>query len=112
MNLSAKQVRTLNHILADTSRLRSYSGRGMYGKECVGIDLENDAEIAGFFFALGQKCYASGDDLLASLGDGSEEMKSDSMGRGRIIYWPDVYVADPALLRDDDDDEEDEDARG
>jgi hypothetical protein len=111
MNLTAKQVATLNDLLSDfDTRLRSYSGRGMYGKDCVGVDLENSAQIASVFFSLGERCQSSGDDRLASLGDGDEQIKTDSMGRGLIVYWPDVYVADAALLRDAD--EEDDDARG
>jgi hypothetical protein len=107
LTLTTKQVATVNDLLDDLfgAHLRSYSGRGMYGAECVGVDLDSDAEIAKFFFALGQECQSSGDDTLAGLGDGDEVIKTDSMGRGLIVYWPNV-TADAALLRGDDEEEE------
>jgi hypothetical protein len=47
---------------------RSYSGRGMFGKVCVGVDLDRNDR---------------GEDLP---GGASE----DSMGLGYIMYWPHV----------------------
>ena len=47
---------------------RSYSGRGMYGAHCVG------AYIDGY---LGNYTLPQG-------------WRSDNLGRGTIVYWPDV----------------------
>lgn len=46
---------------------RSYSGRGMYGVRCVGVDMDYEGQYelpAGFV--------------------------TDSMGRGVIAYWPSI----------------------
>lgn len=50
-----------------------YSGRFMYGKNCYGIDGEDLT------------------DLLMEIGRLElPKPKTDSMGRGVIVYWPDV----------------------
>lgn len=84
---------------------RSYSGRGMNGKECLAVFLpegkyfrtlvadmlENTAalvtsglngEEADFFH-----------DSMGSLVEGLREMKTDDMGRGTVAYFPSLqYV--------------------
>lgn len=63
---------------------RSYSGRGMFGANCIGVDLADHSEI----FKVGA--------LLGSLLAGQDEFDvrelsrsaTDSMGRGVILYWP------------------------
>ena len=52
---------------------RSYSGRGMFGKSCVGVTLRNDGEL----FQLG-----------ADVGNDFGLPTTDSMGLGIIAYWP------------------------
>jgi hypothetical protein len=52
---------------------RAYSGRGMYGRQCVAVPLENLSEL----FQLGK-----------ALGRGAPEPKTDSLGLGIIAYWP------------------------
>lgn len=50
-----------------------YSGRGMYGTECVGIVTGNPNEI------------------IAMAGKrGIRGAVTDSMGKGTIVYWPKV----------------------
>lgn len=57
----------------------NYSGRGMYGKTCVGIVCEDatkcieEAAVRGFRGA-----------------------KTDSMGRDTIVYWPKIAVKQPS----------------
>lgn len=46
---------------------RSYSGRGMYGAQCVGANVRH-----------------IGDHVLP------RGWQDDGMGMGRIVYWPDV----------------------
>lgn len=49
----------------------NYSGRGMYGATCYGIDCDSEA------------------DLLMAIGAvGLPKPKLDSMGLGIIAYWP------------------------
>lgn len=49
-------------------RPRSYSGRGMYGRECVGASIDGHP----------------GDYELP------KDWRSDSLGKGFIVYWPSV----------------------
>lgn len=59
-----------------------YSGRGMYGKSCLGVQLDT----VGQLFVLGYQ-----------LGEGTSNPtyiphapKLDNLGHGVIAYWPDV----------------------
>lgn len=73
---------------------RSYSGRGMYGKTCLGITGENSAtiirEIISVIFSLHKKSerfpvYMLEDTLQEFL-----EYSQDNMGLDTIIYWPNI----------------------
>ena len=66
-----------------------YSGRCMYGKQCVGVVTDNLSKFLGFFAHLIREF------------DGDEEgtprdankingVKEDSMGRQTIYYWPEI----------------------
>jgi hypothetical protein len=55
---------------------RSYSGRGMFGAECVGVDLESDVDLWDLATA------------LARAGLNIPAPRTDSMGRDIIAYWP------------------------
>lgn len=70
---------------------RAYSGRGMYGRECIGIAIRGDdwtdeREV-----------------IAAARKRGIRGECTDNLGRGVIIYWPDI--ADPFI--DDDSDGKD-----
>jgi hypothetical protein len=64
---------------------RSYSGRGMYGKQCIGVTTDTSE------FELGVR-------LMDHISNSSHmdvldldlliNVSSDSMGRSVIIYWP------------------------
>jgi hypothetical protein len=54
---------------------RSYSGRGMYGKECVGFEDRNGVGLWEFARHLDP-------DLEL------REPHSDQLGKGMIYYWP------------------------
>jgi hypothetical protein len=74
---------------------RSYSGRGMYGRECLGVVVDTMTEMFGLVYDAG----AQGVPL------GTYSMHWDSMGTSTIFYWPGVeFVED----EDDFEDEEDE----
>jgi hypothetical protein len=78
---------------------RSYSGRGMGGRECLGITCDNSAEVplnlVAAFCENEFRC-TSGDialDSLEELQNLIEQLKGskvDSMGRGEIVYWPQI----------------------
>lgn len=62
--------------------VRSYSGRGMYGKTCLAIVGEGISLIS-LGYALGEMdCDIDKYDL--------DNMRSDSMGLGMVYYWPNI----------------------
>jgi hypothetical protein len=88
--------------------VRSYSGRGMYGKECLGIVCDNPHAVQGKFIG---ECIIQIIDIAADVKDEGEavrmaidladdikvelinKVKMDSMGLQKIIYWENIpYV--------------------
>lgn len=75
-----------------------YSGRGMYGRKCLGITTDN----MGDMFVLGQLLHEH---------DWMGRPSTDSMGRSAIVYWPSVDTTDyVAETMHSDEEEEYEDA--
>lgn len=75
----------------------SYSGRGMYGSECVGFttsDYSGAGDLAKFVLAVSQ---ALGTDVAVQIADAT---RTDSMGRGTIYYFPGVVAEDWDLDED------------
>lgn len=64
-----------------------YSGRGMYGKTCFGI-VGTASDFALFCAAVGW-CAR---EALMNDWDWVGNVRSDSMGRSTIWYWPGVQV--------------------
>lgn len=80
---------------------RSYSGRSMYGKECVGVTTD-DSAVDVLINCLG---VAVEPERIDDICDLFRHYNEDSMGRSSIIYFPRVeWEGD-----NDDDDEESED---
>ena len=71
--------------------LRTYSGRGMMGKQCLAINCEVGA-VGGALLvsALLDKDLQNLDDWLPDLLDQLEDTRTDSLGMGVITYWPSV----------------------
>jgi len=85
----------------------AYSGRGMYGSQCLGF-VSNKTEMVACLDLI-QACLDSTDsshvktvcsDLLHALGSS----RTDSMGRGIVIYFPSIK------WEEDLDEEDEEDA--
>jgi hypothetical protein len=77
--------------------VRKYSGRGMYGKECLAIDGDDiEPILLGYLIGL-----LAADDL-SDLTGYLKGMRSDSMGRGMVYYWPYVKFAGEEESYDDD----------
>lgn len=62
-----KAIDLCRNIRAQGFRPRSYSGRGMYGAECVGVSLDSPGDLDS---------------------EGLPRATQDSLGRGVILYWP------------------------
>jgi len=87
--------------------LTKYSGRCMYGKHCVALIPENDAN--GFSDIARIAIAAERAGLAQAFEAEMRGTRQDSMGRGVVIYWPDIEwpadVPDPDRDNDEDDDE-------
>ena len=95
--LTTTQIEDIQSLVSDIddAELRSYSGRNMYGKECLGIDMESMTDA--FRFALS----VQDSDLAFIL----SRPVFDDMGRGIIVYFPNVEA--PEGIDNDEDDDED-----
>lgn len=90
---------TLQELIEDLGyETRSYSGRGMYGRECLGVTVE---EPVSFALELGEAIGADDERSFGRL----PAVRWDSMGRDYIVYFPNV----PYDGENDESDEEDED---
>ena len=71
---------------------RSYSGRGMYGKNCVGVttdDNKNEGAIfASVLIAIGELPGNEKSEALDICAEAFARMAIDSMGMGTILYFP------------------------
>lgn len=77
--------------------LRSYSGRGMYGKNCLAFTMDRDRDTMSIVFQFGYAAREHAEDDGGSATNQIEHaimsMRSDSMGQGAVYYFPGVpYV--------------------
>lgn len=84
-----QRLQTLCNEIGGT--VRSYSGRGMYGRECVSICLPNGINN---IFSLG--LMIGEDEELTPIFTGSLTQKDD-MGLGCVIYWPHIQMDEPIV---------------
>jgi hypothetical protein len=70
---------------------RSYSGRFMYGDQCVGVTLggENLGTLVGdLIHTIMDR--TDDESALRDLADRLSNVRTDSMGRGIVVYFPGV----------------------
>jgi hypothetical protein len=84
-------------------RVRSYSGRGMYGKYCVGISTDGADEVGVLGEIAEQVADESLRDLIELFATGA---RIDQMGRGNIVYFPSLKW--PEGREDSDNDDSDD----
>lgn len=76
---------------------RSYSGRGMYGKECLGVSGDSALEIV--LETIETVASQAGDtETIAEFVADLLDVRTDSMGRGEIVYWPSIKWEDEVQL--------------
>lgn len=80
-------------ILNDASlEYRSYSGRGMYGAYCVGVEVSDPTEALVDIFEALTSYYANGGDeserFAGSVLTLLRKTRTDNLGRDTIMYWP------------------------
>jgi len=73
--------------------VRSYSGRAMYGKECLVVTFDGNIGklFAGILRHLDGEHNNEHDDLAHAF----ENMAQNSMVRGTVVYFPNVEYVDP-----------------
>lgn len=113
----------LQEIVEDAGyETHSYSGRGMYGSKCLSFNLESGENEFDAFLTIAEaiQSYAESSDDGLELEDITPYFmgaKSDSMGLGTVIYFPEIVwnngfdeMMDLVEFEDSDliDDEEDE----
>lgn len=108
-----------NDIDSEVSAQR-YSGRGMYGRSCLGFvtksQFSGPLDVAAIFteyvrgYLLGSKNSVEACDMLDSLTTLFAGARQDSMGLGMVIYFPEVPWQPhfEAILDGETDDEEEE----
>ena len=69
----------------------AYSGRGMYGNQCIAVSLPNEQALWDLAVAL----------TSAEVFPGAPT--TDSFGKGIIAYWPDIAWDEEALKEGDPD---------
>ena len=71
---------------------RSYSGRGMFGDACLGIELNQETSLSKFYGELIYHIYNNSEDIspddIREITSAIERAKTDSMGLGTILYFP------------------------
>lgn len=72
----------------DLNARKDYSGRGMYGKTCVGIVVDDATHMIAFLHFLAEELEEDFLTILHELGAGG----SDNMGLSTIYYWSHLKV--------------------
>lgn len=67
--------------------VRSYSGRGMYGRQCVGVVIDG-MSLFTFGIEVAREWLNRSDDPCEIEDLADLEAREDSMGLGTIIYFP------------------------
>lgn len=70
----------------------NYSGRGMYGKDCVGIVGPNPLKMFCYCAGTCVDVHYDRGDIAVEFFDLLSNHKQDSMGRDTIIYFPEWNV--------------------
>ena len=71
-----------------------YSGRGMFGKSCVGVVVSSMGDFVSGVVNLVQDVAEDSDHPLAEMVPQLKRMSTDNMGYDTIVYWPGVMVED------------------
>lgn len=74
---------------------RRYSGRCMYGRECLSVTTDSASESVTVVLDVVQACAENGtSEDVVELVDMLRGSRTDSMGRGVVVYWPDISWAE------------------
>lgn len=99
----------LQRIIEDGEfNCRSYSGRGMYGKSCLGveIDLNHDSSLGSLMASI---VYLTTEDCQEEVAEGLKRLRMDSLGLGQIVYFPGIPYSEDEPESDESEEENEED---
>lgn len=99
--LSNWEVETIkdNLDVNDSGTLMSYSGRFMYGKECLGIVTDN---VPKTFLLLASSLAWQGGRAQELLNELTEQwVRQDSMAHDTVVYFPNIALPDDFVDPDD-----------
>jgi len=71
-------------------RVMEYSGRGMYGKKCLAVNLEFSRDEAALILAADiiEASHSIAERDLHEIGDAVKNTRVDNLGKGSVCYWP------------------------
>jgi hypothetical protein len=70
--------------------MRTYSGRGMYGVQCVSVALDCDTPIWAFVCDVLTQASLNGAAEVATMAEQLRGLSYDELGRGQVVYWPEI----------------------
>ncbi len=84
---------------------QSYSGRGMLEKYCLGVIIEHSDPSKVLTDLILDQCQFCGNEAdqlgkVQWLCENLADMRSDSMGRDMIVYWPNIRWEEESDLDD------------
>lgn len=79
----------------------SYSGRFMYGKTCLAINVHSMGELIRFVQELTHDVELDPDHPLTEFAEIVNAVRSDQMGLGLVYYWPSVELVDDVPEEED-----------
>lgn len=96
IQVKAEDVRNVADDIGDIE-VRSYSGRGMYGKYCLGVVVVDGlSDLIEFVTTIAREVETCiNDDVdhpLENFADRLSSIAVDNMGRSMIYYWPGVEL--------------------
>lgn len=71
-----------------------YSGRGMYGSQCLSFTVDDESAIVAVARVVSE-AYEDSPEAGGIVAHAFEKAQSDSMGMGAVIYFPRLTVAAP-----------------
>jgi hypothetical protein len=85
--------------------VRSYSGRSMYGKECLGVTCDDTHKLIVDVIEQAIEEDNGENSVIEDTLEVMKDSRTDSMGRSSIIYWPSVEFSREDAIEFEDDDE-------
>jgi len=81
--------------------VQSYSGRGMYGKQCLALTVDREDSVSQVFAELLDQATELNDlddmrHMVEVIKEGMKAAKTDSLGRDQVLYFPNVEYVDIA----------------